>query len=966
MKSSAGGLEAGIPPSHPSQKVSLLRRLGSTASRLLGRTRRTASWHSGPWSQFKNGLKSSTVETETPYSEADNEESCAKLWSIYVEEAERYDSALVESWRADMEGILIFSGLFSASLTAFLVESYKTLRPDSGDLTVSILSQISLQLAGEPVVLRSTSQFTPTAASLLCNTLWFISLSLSLICALLATLVEQWAREFMHKTEIRPSPVRRAKIFAFLYFGLKQFHMHTVVDTIPSLLHGALLLFFAGLVAFLVPINHLIMYFIAGALLVFVLLYSSITVLPVLYLHCPYRTPLSTLLWSMVQKPLAILRKPTFTPPNTVAMAEAVVDSALQDTKERDQHALQWTLESLTDDVELLPFVEAIPSIIYGPHGFRLVNDYLLHPMLGTTDVPSPLVTRICNLVLGAQTLPADDPLAPRRRVAGLKALWALCMMPRAREHLFETRLLPKGRWLDESLDGTCYAAAILAIQYHQYGWGHHLLTTLRGLLTTDPNSPCFRNDVLPTVMQRLHLVVAYEDVFLSRPGTTALEGSRNIHSPSFGAWRELESLVTEIGDFLPDGRQLSNILRAVNALALSYDWASTCVDCIGRFLQDGFAAVERREQVFEPNSTCTTILREIGSHHSVIVHDAGLSIAFPSALHTFPFAWNISHPLDDLARVSFSLLSLLGYKGHLRPAALVKYLVERKNVLAIDYALSSCDLHALASSFGDYLFDNSNKVGGPSATRTVHAVTVVAECLRNSEAIKFVNNLLAGRTADSIEFSSIRAIHHFRHISQIEEELRAIHQWPPSTILSRLQEICREELFIPYSPRLLPADDTIAPLFTQSLLNILSEIYLSSLTTLLCTTTPTSPKPPMSWLSTTFVAINWAAVPAHIQYDLFEAILAYCRTFLAPQRTQFREHSDSLASFDESLWTAGIFRSQKDIQLYGYEYNVRGIELPCLRMLLEALELYRVVVGEGDTTALLFTLRKEIAEQEN
>ncbi|KAJ7144015.1 hypothetical protein C8R44DRAFT_558813, partial [Mycena epipterygia] len=114
---------------------------------------------------------------------------------------------LVESWKADMEGMLIFSGLFSASLTAFLIESYRTLQPDSGDTTVQILTQISEQLMAmsnnASFMSPESPSFQPTPSSLVCNTLWFISLSLSITCALLATLVEQWAREFLHKTETR-------------------------------------------------------------------------------------------------------------------------------------------------------------------------------------------------------------------------------------------------------------------------------------------------------------------------------------------------------------------------------------------------------------------------------------------------------------------------------------------------------------------------------------------------------------------------------------------------------------------------------------------------------------------------------------------------------------------------------------------------------------------------------------------
>ncbi|KAJ7445994.1 hypothetical protein B0H11DRAFT_1652099, partial [Mycena galericulata] len=187
------------------------------------------------------------------------------------------------------------SGLFSASLTAFLIESYKTLQPDSGDLTVAAILQVSRQLTaladGESLVLQTAAPFNPTTGSLVCNALWFISLSLSLTCALLATLVEQWAREFRHKTDMRPSPVHRARIFSSLYFGLRRFRMHTVVDAIPFLLHASLVLFFAGLLVFLLPVNRLMMYLMCIALFVFLLLYSILTILPVVHLDCPYRTP---------------------------------------------------------------------------------------------------------------------------------------------------------------------------------------------------------------------------------------------------------------------------------------------------------------------------------------------------------------------------------------------------------------------------------------------------------------------------------------------------------------------------------------------------------------------------------------------------------------------------------------------------------------------------------------------------
>ncbi|KAJ7488652.1 hypothetical protein B0H11DRAFT_1620444, partial [Mycena galericulata] len=98
-----------------------------------------------------------------------------KLWAVYISEAEKYDKTLVESWRSDMEGLLIFAGLFSASLTAFLIESYKTLSPDQGERTIAILVQISHQLSvsgtGSSAELPMPGVFTPSATPLACNTL---------------------------------------------------------------------------------------------------------------------------------------------------------------------------------------------------------------------------------------------------------------------------------------------------------------------------------------------------------------------------------------------------------------------------------------------------------------------------------------------------------------------------------------------------------------------------------------------------------------------------------------------------------------------------------------------------------------------------------------------------------------------------------------------------------------------------
>ncbi|KAI0260612.1 hypothetical protein BC834DRAFT_810934, partial [Gloeopeniophorella convolvens] len=78
-----------------------------------------------------------------------------KLWVLYNTQAGKDDQERAESWNGDTQGIIIFTGLFSATIASLLVNSYNNLIPSSGDNTVSALTHISEQLAahfnGTPV-----------------------------------------------------------------------------------------------------------------------------------------------------------------------------------------------------------------------------------------------------------------------------------------------------------------------------------------------------------------------------------------------------------------------------------------------------------------------------------------------------------------------------------------------------------------------------------------------------------------------------------------------------------------------------------------------------------------------------------------------------------------------------------------------------------------------------------------------
>ncbi|KAJ7055770.1 hypothetical protein C8F01DRAFT_1234283 [Mycena amicta] len=369
---------------------------------------------------------------------ADNGEDpwASKMWAVYIGEAEKYDKALVDSWKSDMEGLVIFAALFSAILTAFIIESYTTLSPNPGDITVQLLMKISAQM--EAAANGSTFQdtvfppFTPPQTSIVCNSLWFISLGLSLSCALIATLIQQWARDFLHQTDIHSAPLVRARIFSFLYYGLKSFRMHQVVELLPLLLHISLLLFFAGLVVFFIPVNLVITSIGAAFLFIIGLVYSILTFLPLRYLDSPYRTPLSGSLWSIWQVIKTRIywspdRVPVDLRPRTTTASRSIALAAIQPSSERskrDYRALEWTLKSSLDDSEFEPFAEAIPHLLWGPQGRRFAYERHLQQLAHHKE--THLQGHILRLLQSCDSGALTAEARLRRRIICLKALWAI------------------------------------------------------------------------------------------------------------------------------------------------------------------------------------------------------------------------------------------------------------------------------------------------------------------------------------------------------------------------------------------------------------------------------------------------------------------------------------------------------------------------------------------------------------
>ncbi len=182
--------------------------------------------------------------------------------------------------------------------------SIQDIRPNPQDTSNFYLANIYQTLASQQNTSNSPPAspptFSPPNYAVWVNKLWFLSLVISLTCALLATLLQQWARRYLRITQPRYSLHKRARFRAFFYEGVEKALLPWVVDALPTLLHISLFLFFGGLAVFLCHVHLTIFKSVLSWIGVCTALYGYFTVMPIFRHDSPYNTPLSSPLWHIV------------------------------------------------------------------------------------------------------------------------------------------------------------------------------------------------------------------------------------------------------------------------------------------------------------------------------------------------------------------------------------------------------------------------------------------------------------------------------------------------------------------------------------------------------------------------------------------------------------------------------------------------------------------------------------------
>ncbi|KAK0226645.1 hypothetical protein IW262DRAFT_1543037 [Armillaria fumosa] len=227
----------------------------------------------------------------------------ARVWRTYVDESKNHDDRMVTESRESVDVLLVFAGLFSAVVSAFVSQTYQNLQADYTQVSASLLFEMVLiqravangsSLDNVPVSsLNPYTKFTPAITDVWVNGLWFTSLSLSLTTALVAVLVKQWPHHYIALPS--GTPQERSHVRQYRYGGFQKWHVFVIVGLLPVLMHLALGIFFVGLTVFLVPLRPSLSWVIGVGTVAAYATYLITIFLPILYPQCPYRTPLSDL-----------------------------------------------------------------------------------------------------------------------------------------------------------------------------------------------------------------------------------------------------------------------------------------------------------------------------------------------------------------------------------------------------------------------------------------------------------------------------------------------------------------------------------------------------------------------------------------------------------------------------------------------------------------------------------------------
>ena len=219
----------------------------------------------------------------------------------------------------------------------------------------------------------------------LVNSLWFLSLVLSITCALLAVSLQQWARRYLMAVRRRRTLYSQARIRQFLVEGIRDSGISILVEVMRTGHQLSFVLFAIGLLAYFANIDSVTYQTMLTWFGISGFLYLCMTISGMLRKNSPYHTPLLSIiqvfprlvlflylsaLYSTTQR----FRRRSNSASNRfervltmLISGETREETELQtfahkNSQELDSRTLGWTFKSLNQDHEFERFFAGIPD----------------------------------------------------------------------------------------------------------------------------------------------------------------------------------------------------------------------------------------------------------------------------------------------------------------------------------------------------------------------------------------------------------------------------------------------------------------------------------------------------------------------------------------------------------------------------------------------------------------------------
>ncbi|RXW20260.1 hypothetical protein EST38_g5606 [Candolleomyces aberdarensis] len=277
-----------------------------------------------------------------------------------------YDKGIIGKWHRNLDTWLVFAALFSAVITALLVES-----------------------SGIPNVDEN-----PRSRIIIVNSFWVCSLILSLNSVMLTILVKQWLAEYTWDVGTAVlSPEQTFTLRQMRFAVLQKWRVPTIIDYLPLQLLAALVLFYGGLITFLTTMHPVVAGLGISLTAVSVVIFVLTTAIPAVWPTAPYQSPqawLSYLLSNSIRS--------LFSPRSRVHERPALngwVDHGVQLIKSRKdgkfhEEGLLWVQHSLGGWGEIISLTTTCALSLPGPSGVKtlimLFAQYIPSSILDSDD----------------------------------------------------------------------------------------------------------------------------------------------------------------------------------------------------------------------------------------------------------------------------------------------------------------------------------------------------------------------------------------------------------------------------------------------------------------------------------------------------------------------------------------------------------------------------------------------------